>query len=297
MVQNFQLKAGDKIEIIRSGEVIPKFIGVIEQSKKHFIYPKNCPSCDSKLVIDDIWLMCENEQCPAKVKEEILNYIHKAGIDDLSDKRLDEMINKGLVKEIPDLYELTIKKLLLLDKVKDKMANKMYKNIQNSKEQTLVQFISAIGLEGVSTAKSEKIISQGYNTLEKIQNLKLEQMLSIEGFAEKSSTDILSSLKKKDKLIAKLVKVGVNVKADEISLGEGPLSGNKFCITGELTMPRPEFEKLIKKSGGVMVSSVSKNTSYLITNEEESSSSKYVKAKDLGIPIISEKKLLKMIGV
>jgi DNA ligase (NAD+) len=240
--------------------------------------------------------MCENELCPAKVKEEILNYIHKAGIDDLSDKRLEEMMNQGLVKEIPDLYKLTIEKLLLLDKVKDKMANKMFENIQKTKEQTLVQFISAIGVEGVSTAKSEKIISQGYNTLEKIQNLKLEQMLAIDGFAEKSSTDILHSLKKKEKLIAKLVRVGVNVKADEISTGEGPLTGNKFCITGELTMPRAEFEKLIKKNGGVMVSSVSKNTTYLITNEEESSSSKFVKAKDLGIPIISENKLLKMIG-
>ena len=103
MVQNFQLKVGDKIEIIRSGEVIPKFISVVEQSKKAFSYPTICPSCDSGLVIHDIWLMCENNQCPAKVKEEILNYIHKAGIDDLSDKRLDEMMNKGLVKEIPDL--------------------------------------------------------------------------------------------------------------------------------------------------------------------------------------------------
>lgn len=296
MVQNFQLKAGDKIEIIRSGEVIPKFISVVEQSKKHFSYPENCPSCHSVLEIHDIWLVCENEQCPAKVKEEILNYIHKAGIDDLSDKRLEEMMNQGLVKEIPDLYKLTIEKLLLLDKVKDKMANKMFENIQKTKEQTLVQFISAIGVEGVSTAKSEKIISQGYNTLEKIQTLKLEQMLAIDGFAEKSSTDILHSLKKKEKLISKLVKAGVNVKADEISTGEGPLAGNKFCITGELTMIRAEFEKLIKKNGGVMVSSVSKNTTYLITNEEESLSSKFVKAKDLGIPIISEKELLKMIG-
>ncbi len=295
MVQNFQLKSGDRIEIIRSGEVIPKFIGVVEKSKHAFTYPKNCPSCNSKLVVHDIWLQCENDSCQAKIKEEILNYIHKAGIDDLSDKRLDEMINKKLVHEIPDLYKLTIEDLLTLDKVKDKMATKMFENIQKTKVQNLVQFISAIGVEGVSTAKSEKIISQGYNTLDKIQGLTIEKMLAIEGFAEKSSTDILHSLKKKESLIAKLLKVGVKVKADETSLGEGPLSGYKFCITGELTMPRIDFEKLIKKNGGVMVSSVSKNTSYLITNEEESSSSKFVKAKDLGIPIINEKKILKMI--
>lgn len=296
MVQNFQLKSGDKIEIVRSGEVIPKFLGVVEKSDAKFSYPHKCPSCHSKLVVQDIWLMCENELCPAKVKEEILNYIHKAGIDDISDKRLDEMMNKNLVKEIPDLYRLSVDDFLTLDKVKEKMANKMFENIGKTKNQTLVQFISAIGVEGVSTAKSEKIIAQGFNTVEKILSLTVERMQEIEGFAEKSSRDIISSLHKKEKLIKELIKVGVHVKADEISTGEGPLSGSKFCITGELSHPRAEIEKKIKMNGGVMVSSVSKNTSYLVTNEEESSSSKFVKAKDLGIPIINEKKLLKMIG-
>lgn len=295
MVKNFDLKAGDKIEIIRSGEVIPKFMGVAEKAKGHFSYPHHCPSCESKLVIEDIWLFCENPLCPAKVKEEILNYIHKAGIDDLSDKRLEELIKMGLVESIPDLYRLTEEDFLLLDKVKEKLATKMITNINKTREQSLVQFISAIGVEGVSTAKSEKIIANGYNTIDKIQSLTLEQMMAIEGFAEKSSTDIMNSISKKKDLIAELLSVGVNVKAEEIMTGEGPLSGMKFCITGELAQPRAEIEKEIKKSGGVMVSSVSKNTSYLVTNETESSSSKFVKAKSLGIPVISEQKLMKMI--
>lgn len=296
MVQNFELKAGDKIEIIRSGEVIPKFLGIVEKAKGEFTYPKKCPSCASKLMVQDIWLYCENEACPAKVKEGILNYIQKAGIEDVSDKRLDEMMGKGLVEDIPDLYRLKVDDFLLLEKVKDKLATKMYENIQKSKIQTLAQFISAIGVEGVSIAKSEKIISQGYNTLEKILGLDLDKMKAIEGFAEKSSLTFLESLKQKEKLIQELIKLGVEAKADEIASGEGPLAGFKFCITGELSMARAEFEKLIKKNGGVMVSSVSKNTSYLITNETESSSSKFTKAKDLNIPIISENQLLKMIG-
>jgi DNA ligase (NAD+) len=295
LVQNFELKSGDKIEIIRSGEVIPKFLQVVEKSSSKFSYPRKCPSCSSKLIIQDIWLYCENEKCPAKVKEEILNYIQKSGIDDVSDKRLEEMMFKGLVETIPDLYKLKTEDFLILDKVKEKLATKMYENIQKSKEQFLAHFISAIGVEGVSTAKSEKIINQGYNTLDKVLSLTLEKMLEIEGFAEKSSQTFLDSLHKKEALIKELLKVGINVKADEISSGEGPLKDLKFCITGELSMNRSEFEKLIKKNGGVMVGSVSKNTSFLITNETESTSSKFVKAKDLGISIISEKKLLKMI--
>jgi DNA ligase (NAD+) len=295
MVQNFELKAGDKIEIIRSGEVIPKFLGIVEKSQGTFTYPEECPSCASKLAMQDIWLYCENEKCPAKVKEEILNYIHKSGMEDVSDKRLDEMMGKGLVEEIPDLYRLKIDDFLLLEKVKDKLATKMYENIQRTKEQTLAQFISAIGVEGVSIAKSEKIIAQGYNTIEKILSLDLDKMKNIEGFAEKSSQSFLNSLRRKERLINELISLGVNAKADEIAIGEGPLQGKKFCITGELSMARSEFEKLIKQNGGVMVSSVSKNTSYLITNETDSSSSKFVKAKDLGIPIVSEANLLKMI--
>lgn len=295
MVRNFELKAGDKIEIVRSGEVIPKFLGVVEKADGHFSYPENCPSCQSGLKIEDIWLYCPNDLCPAKIKEEILNYIQKAGIDDVSDKRLEEMILKGLVETIPDLYRLKVEDFLLLDKVKEKLANKMYGNIQKTKKQTLAQFISAIGIEGVSMAKSEKIISQGYNNLEKIRAITLEQMLNIEGFAEKSSNDFLNSLKRKDGLISELVNLGVSVEADELNTGEGPLQGYKFCITGELSTSRGEVEKVIKKNGGVMVSSVSKNTNYLVTNDVESSSSKFVKAKSLGIPIISEAALMKML--
>ncbi len=295
LVQNYELKPGDKIEIIRSGEVIPKFLGIVEKSDAKFTYPTICPSCQSKLVIQDIWLFCENEKCPAKIKEEILNYIQKSGIDDLSDKRLEEMINKGLVSGIADLYRLELEHFMLLDKVKEKLATKIYLNIQKSKNQSLAQFISAIGVEGVSLTKCEKIISQGYNTLEKILSLSLDKMLLIEGFAEKSSQTFLESIHKKSALIDELLKLGVKVKADEVNLGEGPLKNLKFCITGELSMGRSDFEKLIKKNGGVMVTSVSKNTNYLITNETESSSSKFVKAKDLGILIISEEELLKMI--
>jgi DNA ligase (NAD+) len=294
MVQSFSLKPGDRIEIIRSGEVIPKFLGVVEKAKGQFSFPQKCPSCGSQLKIEDIWLFCENETCPAKVKEEILNYVHKAGVDDLSDKRLDELINKGMVEKIPDLYRVKIEDFLLLDKVKEKLATKMFENIQKTKKQSLAQFISAIGVEGVSIAKSEKIISHGYNTLQKIQSLTLEKMLEIEGFAEKSSQAILSSLATKKELIDELLSLGVVVEADEVATGEGPLKGLKFCITGELSQPRPVIEKLIKQNGGV-IAGVSKNLSFLVTNEEESGSSKFVKAKSLGIPIISEAKLMKMI--
>jgi DNA ligase (NAD+) len=293
MVKNFELKTGDKIEIIRSGEVIPKFLGVVEKSNHLFSYPEYCPSCQSRLSIEDIWLYCENDLCPSKIKEEILNYVHKSGIDDVSDKRLEELINKGLVEHIPDLYRLKMEDFMLLDKVKEKLASKMFQNIQKTKNQSLAQFISAIGVEGVSTTKSEKIIAEGFASLEKFMSITVEQLLKIEGFAEKSSCAIVASLNKKKSLVNELVALGVDVKVDEVISGEGPLKGMKFCITGELSLPRMQIEKMIKQHGGI-ISGVSKNLTYLVTNEDESLSSKFLKAKQLGIPIINENKLMKL---
>ena len=122
-------------------------------------------------------------------------------------------------------------------------------------------------------------------------------MKSIEGFAEKSSHAIIESIQKKKKVIENLLALGLEFIVDEINTGEGSLKDLKFCITGELSLPRSDIEKMIKKNGGIVVSSVSKNTSYLVTNEIESTSSKFIKAKTLGVPIKTEKDLLSMLGV
>jgi DNA ligase (NAD+) len=295
LVKNFELRPGDRIEIIRSGEVIPKFLGVIEKSRGEFIYPHICPSCGQKVIEEDIWLVCKNDECSAKIKEQVLNYIHKSGMEDVSDKRLEEMMTKGLVKKISDLYKLEIEDLLTLEKVKDKLARKIYENIQKTKKIDLLTFITSLGIEGLSFAKSEKVISHGHNNLEKFMGLTLEQLVSIEGFAEKSATEILKSIKGKVSLVKELLNLGVVVESGALVAGDGRLSGKKLCITGELSVSRSVIEKKIKENGGIIVSSVSKNTNYLVTNETESSSSKFTKAKTLGIPIISEEEMNKII--
>src|SRR5690606_12943046 len=115
-VKQAHLKKGDEIEIVRSGEVIPKFLQVVKQApEKNYKIPTHCPSCKSELVEKDIRLFCTNEYCPDKIKEEILNFIHKIGIDDLSSKRLEELIKCGFVKDIPDIYDLTRENLLSMD--------------------------------------------------------------------------------------------------------------------------------------------------------------------------------------
>jgi DNA ligase (NAD+) len=241
-------------------------------------------------------LICRNENCPEKVKAEILNYFHRSGIEDISDKRIEEMLEKKLITKISDIYSLTKEDFFRLEKVKEKLAEKMFNNIQKSKNQNILNFIVSIGIEGLSKTKTEKIIDHGFNTLEKFLNLSEENLKNIEGFAEKSSRDIVKSLNSKNKLISDLLDAGVRIEELSKKKHSNKLELKKICITGELSRPRSEFEEIIKSHGGVITGSVSKNTDYLLTNETDSGSSKFLKAKSLGVEIISEQELISILG-
>ena len=294
MVKVHQLKCGDEIEIVRSGEVIPKFLRVVESSSENFKIPEKCPSCSTKIVIDDIRLICPNTECPTKVKESILYFIQKIGIDDLSSKRLDEMIKVGLVKKIQDLYYLEEKDFLTLDKVKEKLANKFYQNIRGSLNADLPTFLSSLGIIGGGYNKCEKIVQSGIDTAEKVLGLSFEHLMEIDSFAEKSSKDFLLSLETKKDLIRDLIKIGFNFKKKEIS--ENPIKGKKICITGSLSIKRSEMEKNLREKGAIIVNSVSKATDFLLTNDKESGSSKNKKAQSLGVTIISEEDLAQLLS-
>jgi DNA ligase (NAD+) len=295
MVRQFNLKQGDEIEIVRSGEVIPKFLGVVKESKNKFKYPTICPSCGQGIVIEDIRLVCKNEFCPDKVKDEILNFIQKIGIDDLSSKRLEELIKAGLVKDIPSLYELSETSLMTMDKVKEKLAGKIISNIEKTKKVDLVTFLASLGISGGAYNKCEKIVDNGFDSIDKILNMTALQLSEVESFAEKSANDFVNSIQSKRKLIEELLSKGIEIKKKVIN-SDSDIAGLKFCITGSLSMKRSDLQKIIKSNGGIAVSSVSKNTDYLITNDTQSNSSKFKKAQELEIPIINEQAFLNMVG-
>jgi len=294
LVKQHELKSGDEIEIIRSGEVIPKFLSVIKSADKPFEIPKFCPSCGMKTEIEDIRLFCRNEECPGKIKESFLNFIQKIGIDDLSSKRLDEFIKEGIVHKIEDLYKIEPNDLLVLDKFKEKLANKIVSSIQKSKNVDFTTFLSSLGIAGGAYNKCEKIVSAGINTIEKMNALSVEKLMEIDSFAEKSAVDFLQSLKEKNDLIGELVKVGFNFVAVDNS--RSPINGKKICITGALSEKRSVIEANIRNAGGIVVTSVSKNTDFLLTNERDSNSSKFKKAQTLNIKIVSEIEMKELIG-
>jgi DNA ligase (NAD+) len=288
MVNQFQLKKGDVIEIVRSGEVIPKFLQVIHSSINPFEIPHCCPSCNSEVEIRDIRIYCTNQQCPGRELETYLNFVQKIGIMDLSSKRLELMINSGLLKSIGDLYRLTKEQLLGLEKTKDKLADKLLDQIEKSKSANLVTFLSALGIPGGAYNKCERVVSAGFDTIEKIRAMSVADLCVVEGFAEKSATEFVNGIQNRKKLIDDLLNVGFDPKSvskqDQFC----------FCITGSLSEKRAVIEGRIRDHGHKVVSSVTNETTHLVCNQP-SSSSKYKKAQKLNIPIITETDLQKIL--
>lgn len=289
MVKQHNLKCGDRIEIIRSGEVIPKFLSVVESGSFEFQAPLKCPSCGEMVRAEEIRIYCDNESCPDKTREELLNFVQKIGIEDLSEKRLEELLTAKMIAKISDLFKLTIDDLLKLEKVKEKLATKLIENISKVKKTDLITFLSSLGISGGAFSKCEKVVYGGFDTIEKIKKITIEDLMKIEGFAEKSSQEFYESLKSKYSLIDELVKAGFEFEVQEKK--ETKISGKKICITGALSEKREAIEDRIRLCGGIVVSSVSKNTDLLVTNETDSTSSKYKKALELKIQIITEQDL------
>ena len=292
-VKQHNLKRGDEIEIIRSGEVIPKFLAVTKSSRNKITLPSRCPICETKTKVQEIHLLCPNQKCPGRIKESILNFIQKIGIDNLSSKRLDAMLLQGLIGNIADLYRLDKEKLLTLEKTKEKLATKILSEIEKSKKTDLVTFLTALGVSGGAYNKCEKIVHAGFNSVEKLKSMTEQDLHKVEFFAEKSSKEFTKSLCSKWKTVNELMELGFQLKTPRVK--KGPLTGKKLVVTGALSRKRSEIEKEVKLCGGIISSAVSKATDYLVANDPNGASSKLKKARELKIAIISEQKLFKMI--
>lgn len=288
-VKAFNLKVGDTIEVVRSGEVIPKYLQTVSAAEGDYAWPERCPSCGTKLEFDDVRLKCPNSSgCPAQQIGTILNWIRCAGIDDLSDKRLMPLIDEGMVNSPADLYRLTKEDLLVIPQTKEKMATKLFQNIQKSRDLPLAVFLNGLGIEGVGLTSWEKLLEE-LPTLEAVREASVERIAGISGFAEKTASDIIRGLKERGGLIDDLLSVGVKPqKAEHVASGDGPLAGQTLVITGSLSRPRAEVEKAIKMAGGKTTGSVSKNTFAVVTDDPTSDSTKMRKARELGVTVWSE---------
>ena len=283
-----------KVFIRRSNEVIPEIMGLAEKTEnsKKIEPPKVCPSCGKELLQKGPLLYCENHfGCKDQVVDRIVHFASREGFDieGLSDKTVLALYENLEIRKISDLFKLTKEDLLKLDKFKDKKADNLINAIQHSKKIDLNKFLFSLGIQEVGS-KTAKDLAKTFKSLSNLKNAKKEDILEVEDIGEVIADNIVSFFHDENNIkeIESLLALGINI--NQIAqTNDNRLQGTTFVITGTLSKPRNEIEKLIEDYGGKVSSSVSKKTDYVLAGEN--AGSKLDKAKALGIKIIEEKDL------
>lgn len=298
------VRIGSHVVVVKRGEIIPKIESVVEEKDletSEIPFPHTCEVCGSKLVDEGSRLFCPNKACSKRILHQLLKFQDVVDIRDLGITLITSLFNDGRLKSVSDIYSLTVDDLVPYFLNEESMeadkkslgAQKVYNSIQAHRSMKLATFVAAFDIEGIAETSAEKLIAAGFDSLEKLLTADETQIASVPGFAEIMAHTLVEGLAENAEEMRSLIQNGI-INLEEAGLGS--LSGKSYCFTGELnTMKRADAEQLVKKNGGTIKSSVTKDLSYLVTNDTSSGSSKNVKAAKFGIPIIDEKAFLEMV--
>lgn len=299
-IERLDARIGDCVLIEKSGEIIPQVISVVLTKRKgklsKFIFPKNCPVCGEKAgkYGEEVAVRCLNPLCPAQLKRALKHFAGREAMDveNLGIAIIDQLVEKGLVKDLADLYSLKITDVEALARMGEKSANNLIDGIEQSKKRPLPQLIFGLGIldVGVHTAF---ILADKFGSIEALSIAKAEDLEAIRevGPVTAESVSLFFRQESTRKLIAKLEAAGVRMDIVEKVAGDHPLRGKTIVLTGTLEkMERSEAETLLRRLGAHPSGSVSKKTDILVAGP--GAGSKLAKAQELGITIWEEKRLL-----
>jgi DNA ligase (NAD+) len=302
-VERLGLQIGDTVLIERAGEVIPHVLKVVKEGKnrKPFRMPKHCPECGSTIhkSEDEVAYRCVNAACPAKRKESLLHYAsrHAMNIDGLGDKIVDQLVDKGLVKDVADLYSLKEDDVAALERMAEKSAQNLLEEIEGSKKNSLARLIYALGIRFVGE-RTGQLLAEHFSSLEELASAKEEDLEAVPEVGPKVASAIVEFFSEpaNRQLIKKLHKADVNPTAEKREVKSQKLAGKSFVFTGGLAnRSREEAGELVQQHGGKVSGSVSKKTDYVVVGTDPGS--KYDKAKELGVPVLTESEFKKLIGL
>ena len=297
------IREGDLVVVQRAGDVIPEIVSAIfsERSgkEKSFVLPKKCPVCGTPVGKEpgEVVVRCTNTNCPAQMKASLRHFVSKAGMDieGLGEKILSQLMEKAMVKEGADLYNLELKDLMKCEGIAEKSAGNLLKSIEESKKTSLSSFINAIGIRHVGEHVAS-LLAQHFKTIESLQMATEEDLIGIGEIGPQIAESIVTYFAEKSNMehIRRLIEAGITFEKSP-EYFEAALTGKTFVITGTLhSMTREEAKDLIIKKGGRVTSSVSSATNYLVIGG--SPGSKLDRARQLGIPTITEDELLGLTG-
>jgi DNA ligase (NAD+) len=306
-VAQLDIRIGDTVIVRKAGEIIPEVVRVIAELRpgdtKHFIMPSNCPVCSQPVVREkgQAVTRCVNASCPAILKGSIEHWVSRDALDirGIGEKLVHQLVDKGVVHSVADLYDVTTEKLHALERMGQKSADKLIEAIANSKNQPWSRVLYGLGIRHVGSVNAQ-LITEKFTTVEQLAEASTAKIEAIYGIGAEIADSIYQwfRIPSNQTLIEKLQAAGLQFSVSESSqtAGDGnqKLAGKIFVITGTLpTLKRDEAKTLIQKAGGKVTDSVSKKTDYVVVGEE--AGSKLTKAEALGISLLSEEQLLKML--
>lgn len=302
-IKEKDLRIGDTVVIQKAGDVIPEIVEAIKDKRtgneKEFSMPSVCPVCGALAIREEgeSARRCIGIECPAKLYRSILHFASREAMDikGLGDAIIEELLNRKLINNIADLYDLKLEDVKTLKKDGTKFAQNLIDSINQSKQNDLDRLINALGIRHIGT-KTAKQLAKKFKTMDNLENASLESFINVDDMGEimaKSIFEFFSQPQTKD-LLQRLKQANVNMSLKENELIDDRFSNKTFVITGKLDKySRDEVEEIIEKHGGKASSSVSKKTDYVLAGED--AGSKLTKAEGLGIKIISEEEFEEMI--
>jgi DNA ligase (NAD+) len=302
-IDRLGLHIGDTVLVERAGEVIPHVLKVVKEGKdrKPFRIPKNCPVCGSTIhrAEGEVAYRCVNAACPAKLKESLQHYAgrHAMNIDGLGEKIVDQLVEQKLVKDVVDVYALKVEKVAELERMAEKSAQNLVEEIQASKKNPLSRLIFALGMRFVGE-RTGQLLAEHFSTLEDLEEAKQEELEQVPEVGPKVAESIVEFFSEaaNRKLVKKLREAGVRPTAEKREVKSQKLAEKSFVFTGGLVnRSREEAGELVQQHGGKVSGSVSKKTDYVVVGTDPGS--KYDKAKELGVTVLTEGEFEKLLGV
>ena len=303
-LEDLKLGIGDEITVYKANMIIPQ-IGENLTKSGQLPIPEHCPACheETKIVQDKEakMLYCENPHCPAKRIKQFALFVSRdaLNIEGLSEMTLEKFIGKGFIQEFPDLFSLEEHKeeIIAMEGFGQKSYDKLIENAEKARETSLARLLYGLGIGGIGASNARVLSEAFHEDAEALSRAELSEVVSIKGIGPILGESIVRYFKEEEncRLFRKLLSI-LHLHKEEKAENTA-LSGKVFVITGSLNhfQNRKELEEEIRKAGASTASSVSKNTSYLINNDKNSTSSKNKKAQELGIPILSEEDFLRLL--
>lgn len=298
------VREGDVVVVEKAGKIIPHIVRVERHLRREALapyhFPRTCPECGTRLVKDEggVYIRCPNFECPAQVKERVRYFASRNAMDieGLGDKLVDQLVSRGLVRNCADLYRLKFDQLVGLERMGKKSSENLLEQIERSKSRGLARLLNALAIRHVG-ARTAALLADHFQTMDALEHASVEELAAVPEVGPVIAQSVYDFLHGEygRQIISELRRLGIDMTAPRRAAAGQALAGKTIVVTGTLSRySRDQIHELITQHGGRPASSVSRNTDFVVAGEK--AGSKLDKARELGVPVLSEEEFEAMLA-